>query len=71
MLAIMEVLESRISREVALRLLQIVNTVGSSTFIVTIRTSLESTVGNFGHGFPGEFLLDWVCIKYSKRLSGD
>ena len=61
MLAIMEVLESRISREVALKLLQIVNAV-SPPFLFPPPNLIVTLACYVGHGFPREFLLDWVCI---------
>ncbi len=60
MLAIMEVLESRTSRDVTLKLLQIINAVcllqkGSC------RTTLIYLVAcEYRYGLPGELLFDWV-----------
>lgn len=69
MLAIMEVLESRISREVALRLLQIVNAVKSLAFMDCFRNSSLIIVGHSRHGFPRKLLLDWVHIPFQRRCA--
>ena len=60
MLAILEVLEGRCSRDVIMKLLQIINLV-RPVGLINLRWKLIpfDVAGNGGRWLPGEFLLDW------------
>ena len=60
MLAILEVLEGKCSRDVTLRLLQILNLVGLGlSFIVGLCSEFFFAAGHRRPRVPGKFLLDW------------
>lgn len=62
MLAILEVLEGRCSRDVIMRLLQIINSVRVFLTLndMTLIHTLDLAAGNRGCGVLGKFLFNWV-----------
>ena len=67
MLAILEVLESRTSRDVTLKLLQIINAVSDPRHFHRIEcltdTMRHAVARHGGHGVPRELLSYWVRSK--------